>query len=197
MASVWSDVRRYGAALWGEWRKLLGTLTFIVGWLLRTIPYVERSPIRPFITPLFVVVSILAAFWATFSVFRKQLHRIEELSSIHVSPLGIIQIEKLLGEVEHNYERMQKQGLPYQWRDEGWQFVNEGSLALNTDLRGKIAAFYREVRSGKEAYHLYSSNSARQSMTAPHLKAALQLAEEIIPELRAVVSTARAVERST
>lgn len=154
------------------------------------IPQIRTSPIQPFIPPFLITSAIGCFLWALFSVYQKQLRRIEG-SGDAVTPLGLVQIEKLLGEIQHNYDELQMQSPAYTWRDEAWKFVNEGTLALSPELRSKIATFYGQVRSGKEGYNSFRPNSARRAATAPHGEAASKLAKEIIPELEALVSRVR------
>jgi len=92
---------------------------------------------------------------------------------------------------------MQKQSPAYTWRDEAWAFVDEGSLALDSQVRDEISAFYRNIRSGKEAYSHFPSNSARKLAAAPFREAGLEQAKTIIPALEAVVSRVRTATVAT
>jgi hypothetical protein len=117
-----------------------------------------------------------------------QLRRLEELDN-PISSLGIIQLEKLLGEIEYNTEQLKSaSSRPYAWRDEAWQSVSEGSLGLSAPLRLKVADFYMGVRTAKEGWATATSSTGR--IRSLHGRDQLvQLANEILPELRKIVGT--------
>ena len=189
MSSGIRDFFQWLKEVWTEWRKVPSGIMLILGLAARTIPRFERLPIYPYIPKLLIIIVLFFMFWALFSVYRKQLKIIESLTAARpLSQMALIELQKLLDEIQHNDSEMRKNLLPFAWRDEAWSFVREGSLGLPNGLRNKIAAYYTEVRSGKEAYQAGRTNHERNQLTEPRRDKARELAAEIIPELQTVIS---------